>query len=209
MRRLLAFAGLVLVVSAVPAQPPAEVKIDPRYGIPGNHRLFPQPDPKTALASAVKAAEAGRYDYLVAHLMDEKFIESRIDDRARQAEPAADADLRALRDRQKADPAFDKRLQLPDEPPLFAERVRQEARVRGFRQVVRDVQDKLADDPTLLKDLRQFLREGDFAVSGDTATATVKELKDRQVFFRRYGDRWFIENRQHAEPRPDAARPGK
>src|SRR5437763_10569014 len=161
MRRLFAFAGLVGLLSAASAQPPAEVKLDPQYGVPGNTRVYPQTDPKTALASAVKAIEAGRYDYLAAHLLDQTFVEGRIDERAKQFEPAAEADLRALRQRQKQDVTLDKRLQLPDDPTAFAERVKQEARARAFRQVVRDVQDKLTEDPAILKELRRFLREGE------------------------------------------------
>src|SRR5438874_12766817 len=101
MRRLFAFAGLVGLLSAAPAQPPAEVKLDPQYGVPGNARVYPQTDPKAALASAVKAIEAGRYDYLAAHLPAPTFVEGRIDERAKQIEPAAEADLRAPSGRRK------------------------------------------------------------------------------------------------------------
>jgi len=210
MRRLILLAGLAVALApAAQAQPPAVVEVEPRYGIPGNPRLFPQTDPKTTLASAVKAVESGRYDYLVAHLMDEKYVEGRIDDRARLVEPAVDAELRALRDRQKRDTAFDKRLQLPDDPVQFNERVRQEARVRAFRQVVRDAEEKLTDDPTLVKELRRYLREGDFTAGTNAAAAALRDVKDRQVFFKKVGERWFIENRQQPAPeaKPPAVRP--
>jgi hypothetical protein len=199
MRRLFAFAGLVMIVSVAPAQPPAEVKVEARYGIPGNPRLFPQTDAKAVLASAIKAAEAGRYDYLVAHLMDEKFIEGRIDDRAKLIEPSADADLRALRDRQRKDVTLDKRLQLPDDPNLFNEQVKAEARMRAFKQVLRDVEAKLTEDTTSLKELRRFLREGELiSASAEAARITLRDVKDRQVFLKKAGERWFIENRQQA-----------
>jgi hypothetical protein len=200
MRRLFAFAGLAVLVSIAPAQPPAEVKVEARYGIPGNPRLFPQTEPKTVLASAIKAAEAGRYDYLVAHLMDEKFIEGRIDNRAKLIEPTADAELRALRDRQRKDVTLDKRLQLPDDPNLFNEAVKAEARLRAFKQVLRDVEAKLTEDPTSLRELRRFLREGELvSSSAEAARITLKDVKDRQVFLKKVGERWFIENRQQDE----------
>lgn len=202
MRRLFAFAGLVGLVSLAAAQPPAEVKVEPRFGVPGNPRVFPQTDPKAALASAIKAVEAGRFDYLVAHLLDEKFVEDRIDDRAKLLAPDAEADLRALRQRQQQDTRLDKREQLPTEPTAFAERVKAEARARAFRQVVRDVRDKMTEDPQLLKELRRFLREGDFAVEGNAARAGLKDVKDRQVFLKKAGDRWFVENRQQPEGKP-------
>jgi hypothetical protein len=199
MRRLFAFAGLAMIVSFAPAQPPAEIKVEARYGIPGNPRLFPQTDPKTALASAIKAAEAGRFDYLVAHLMDEKFVEGRIDDRAKLIEPAADADLRALRDRQRKDVTLDKRLQLPDDPAEFNEHVKAEAKSRAYKQVLRDVENKLTEDPTSLKELRRFLREGEFVSDGNAARVSLRDVKDRQVFLKKAGERWFIENRQQVE----------
>ena len=97
---------------------PDEVTIETRYDIPGNPRLVPQTDAKTALASAIKAIETGRYDYLVAHLMD-RLVEGRIDDRALHIERAVKTDLRALRDRQSKmcvstrNSSVDGRLRLP------------------------------------------------------------------------------------------------
>jgi hypothetical protein len=199
---MFAFAGLAVLVPLAAAQPPAEVKVPTRYGVPGNPRVYPQADPKAALASAVKAAEAGRYEYLVAHLLAETFVEGRIDERARQFEGAADADLRALRQRQQQDPTLDKREQLPVEPAAFAERVRQEARARAFRQVVADVRDKLTEDPTLVTELRRFLREGDVVPEGNAARVVLKDVKDRQVFLTKAGDRWFVENRQQPAEKP-------
>lgn len=201
MYRLFALAGSIALVSFAASQPPVEVSIEPRYSIPANARLFPQTDPKAALTSAVKAIEAGRYDYLVAHLMDEKFIEGRITERAKLFEPEADRDLRALRDRQRKDLGLDKRLQLPDDPNEFSQSVKAEARLRAFRQVCRDVDDKFNADPTTLKELRRFLREGDVVPDANTARVSIKAVKDRAVFLKRNGDRWFVENRQ-AEEKP-------
>ena len=68
-----------------------------------------------------------------------------------------------------------------------------------FEELVRETTAKLADDPGAVKELRRFLKEGDWEERSDTASAQVKDLKDRRVFFRKIGGRWFFENRQKAE----------
>jgi hypothetical protein len=151
------------------------------------------------LNSAIQAATDGRFDYLVAHLLDPKFVEERITERANLLEAAVDADLRVLRHKQQGDPSIDKREQLPNDPPAFAEAVRQEARQRAFRQVVQDVRDKMSEDQMLLKELRRFLREGDLSAEGTTARFSLKNVPDRQVFLTQVRERWHVENRQREE----------
>lgn len=188
------------------AQAPRDVVIESRYGIPGNARLFPQADPKAALTTAIKAIESNRFDYLVAHLLEEGFVEQRLTERAALLVPRVDAELRALRARQRQDVTLDKRLQLPDEPPAFEDAIQAEARLQAFKLVVSDIQEKQNADPTLLKTLKRFLREGDFTVDGDTATVTLRDLKNRQVFFKKVGERWYLENRQQPKPEGEAGK---
>jgi hypothetical protein len=199
MRKLLTFPILVMVICLAAAQQPGADALAPRYGIPANPRVYPQTDPKTALNSAIQAATDGRFDYLVAHLLDPKFVEERITERANLLEAAVDADLRVLRRKQQGDPSIDKREQLPNDPPAFAEAVRQEARQRAFRQVVQDVRDKMTEDQMLLKELRRFLREGDLSAEGTTARFSLKDVPDRQVFVTQVRERWHVENRQREE----------
>src|SRR5690349_20692533 len=49
-----------------------------RYGIPADLRTYPRGTPRRALASAPKAADAGRFDYLAAQLADPRFIDDRV-----------------------------------------------------------------------------------------------------------------------------------
>jgi hypothetical protein len=175
------------------------VEIEARFGVPGNARLFPQANPKQAIESAIKAIEANRFDYLVAHILDAKYADGKIAERAKQFEPGAEADLRAKRDAQKQDNTIKKQDQLPDDPTAFAAAVKAEATLRGFRQFARDVQDKLGEDPTLLKDLKRFVREGEVAVDGASGTVALKDVKDRKVYVTQVAPRWFVENRQADE----------
>jgi hypothetical protein len=70
---------------------------------------------------------------------------------------------------------------------------------------VRETTTKLADNPAGVKELQRFLKEGEWEGGDTTATAKLKDVKDRQVFFRKIGSRWYLENRQKPEP-PKAER---
>jgi hypothetical protein len=49
-----------------------------RYGIAPDPAAFPQKTPQETLASVLKAAEAGRFDYLAAQLADPAFVDDRV-----------------------------------------------------------------------------------------------------------------------------------
>lgn len=195
-----AAAVLLLAVAAVGQD--RDSAIPPRYGVPANTFAYPQDTPAKALGSAIKAAEAGRFDYLLAHLLDPAAVDARVTERAKDAAAAADQAMRTLRARQKADPlAYTAAERLPDEPAAFAEAVAAEARLRGFRLLAGDARERFANDLSAVKELRRFLREGAVAVQGETARLTVRDDKTRAVLFRKVGDRWYVEDRQQDQPK--------
>jgi len=49
-----------------------------RYGVEVDLKTYPQGAPKEALASVLKAADAGKFDYLSAQLADPAFIDDRV-----------------------------------------------------------------------------------------------------------------------------------
>jgi hypothetical protein len=69
----------------------------------------------------------------------------------------------------------------------------------NFDELVRETTTKLSDNPGMLKDLRHFLKEGEWESGDGTARARVKDIKDRQIFMKRIGKRWYLENRQKPE----------
>jgi hypothetical protein len=69
---LLGLTVLVPMGRAEKEKPPA------RYGIAADLKAYPQDTPKAALASALKAIAAKRFDYLVAQLADPAFIDPRV-----------------------------------------------------------------------------------------------------------------------------------
>ncbi len=206
MRKVLSLAVLFGAVALARSQPVDEedLRLAPRYEVPGNPRIFSQRTPKDALASVLKTVERGRFDYLVAHLMDPAYVDARVRDRGVQFERAVEIDLVKLREKQRENPgSVPKERVIPDEPDAFRRAVILEAQYRAYQQLVRDVRDKLAEDAQSVKELGRFLTQGNFDVQDTTAKATLADLKDRQLFFRRDGLRWFVENRQAEEAVPE------
>jgi hypothetical protein len=91
---------------------------------------------------------------------------------------------------------------VPADPKGFDEAVRRESARRAFRLVAQDVRGTLDENPDHLTDLRRFLREGQITDAGDTASAALRDGTDRQVFFRRAGDRWYVLDRKQPEAEP-------
>jgi uroporphyrinogen-III synthase len=65
-----------------------------------------------------------------------------------------------------------------------------------FEELVQETRVHLLDDPGAVKELRRFLHEGEWETAESTASARLKDVKDRRVFLRKIGPRWFLENRK-------------
>jgi hypothetical protein len=71
----------------------------------------------------------------------------------------------------------------------------------NFDELVRETTRKLIDEPATAKELERFFKDGEWEDGDTMATAKIKEVKDRRVFFHKIGTRWFLENRV----KPDVA----
>lgn len=196
MRIRLAFAFLFFAVSLHLAAQDAPLPPQVRYGIDPNLVFYPQANPKAALSSVVKAIEKRKFEYLAAHLLDPKFVEGKIDDRAKQLLDGVEAEYRALRDAQRKDSRIPAREQLPLEPKAFADAVKTEARNRAFLYFVRDLQSFWAENPEQLREFQKYLREATFTDAGETASAILKGSKGEQVNFVRIDGRYHVEDRK-------------
>lgn len=206
----LAATGLVASPSAAQQKMPDPDEVPPRYGQQFKPKVYPQGTAKEALASVLAAVEKGDYAYLAAHLLDPAFVDARLDAMAggpgSPYRKAAEAELLRLRDAQRKNPdsvALARRV--PDDPKLFDDRLAADAKQFAFTQLTRIVQDKFADDPETLKDLRKFARSGAFpdpGAPGDAAKVELPDVKDRALFFKRAAGRWFVENKQADEKAP-------
>lgn len=156
--------ALVLALAwplALPAQNEPAPKLTKRYGYQFEPDLFPQKTPQEALQSIVKAIDAKKIDYLLAHLADPKFVDDRI------------AEYKAL-------------LKGGDDVKT----------ILGFERLSRETAAHFREDPLLVKELRQYLKDADWELQEAAATATLKTASPRRVFLRKREERWFLENKQ-------------
>lgn len=63
-------------------------------------------------------------------------------------------------------------------------------------QFTKEVKENFAADPELLRGLKRFEAEGELVEQGASAVVQLKDVKDRKVYFKKIGERWFIENRR-------------
>jgi hypothetical protein len=72
--------GVLFVLSYVAGAPGQDDKDSPakRYEIGADLKTYPQAGPKETLASVLKAIEAKRADYLLAHLADPEWVDRRV-----------------------------------------------------------------------------------------------------------------------------------
>ncbi len=64
-----------------------------------------------------------------------------------------------------------------------------------FDAFVKVMATKYADDPKMLEDMKRFLKEGDWEGGETTAVVKLKEVKDRQMSFRKIGKLWYLDNK--------------
>lgn len=197
-RALLMLALFTATAGFAQQNPPAPAGPPPRYGVEVTPRFFPQSTPAEALASATRAADKGRYDYLAAHLLEPKFVDDRVAARGKLLAASVEQELRTARDLQRRDTTLQPRERLPAEPIAFAAAVAEETRKRAFIKVVEDIRAHLAESPETVRELRRFAREGPPVEAGDTASVALKADPKKQVSFARRGERWFVENKQAA-----------
>ena len=69
----------------------------------------------------------------------------------------------------------------------------------NFDELVGETTVKLKDNPNEVKLLERFLKEGEWEEKKDTAVARLKDVKDRQVFMKKIGKNWYLENKQREE----------
>ena len=62
-----------------------------------------------------------------------------------------------------------------------------------FEDQVADTRLKM--DASTLKLFQRFLKDGEWTRDKAAESVRLKDVKDRAMFFRRIGDRWYLENR--------------
>lgn len=69
-------------------------------------------------------------------------------------------------------------------------------RLLAFERLVRVTGAYYQNDPLIVKDLRAFARDAKWDEKDDLAIGTVETVPARKIYLRKFGDRWFLENKQ-------------
>jgi hypothetical protein len=69
-------------------------------------------------------------------------------------------------------------------------------RLLAFERLVRDTHTYYQNDPLIVKDLRIFAKDAKWDEKDDLAIGSVETVPARKVYLRKFGDRWFLENKQ-------------
>jgi hypothetical protein len=185
MRPVYSFVAGLLVAGAAAAQPDA---VPTRFDVIYNPDVYLQDTPQHTLTAVLEAIGRDRYDYLVAHLLDPAFVDGRLG--------ATEVYFERV--------AADQIGQTLAGSALRGAELATRIRTVGLRLNVQDltgqIRRKLADEPGNLRDLRRLARDGQFQVAGETATATLADVKVRALYFKKVGDRWYLENRKEDLP---------
>jgi hypothetical protein len=86
--------------------------------------------------------------------------------------------------------------------PQYVDEQVQKAYGGKFGALVEDAAAKYASDPGVVKKFRRYLNEGTWDIQESSASAQLKDTQD-QVFLRRIGTRWFVENRNRPPARKE------
>ena len=184
--KLSVFVSLVLCGMGLGQDPGRDVPT--RFDVIHNPELYRQKTPRETLGSVLGAISSDRYDYIVAHLLDSGFVAARLEENRPYFERVATEQIGST-----ASGDILKAKELRDRVTGIALRLN----VKDLSDAIRH---RLASDPDDVRDLKRLLRDGEFTEAGDTATATLKDWKDRAVYFKKVDGRWFLENRRTDRP---------
>ena len=88
------------------------------------------------------------------------------------------------------------------DPTFVDDRVK---KVHGgsFDEFVKETTTKLHDNPAIVKEMTRFLKEAEWEGGESTAVARHKEIKDKEMYLKKVGNRWFLENKQKPEAKKE------
>jgi hypothetical protein len=88
------------------------------------------------------------------------------------------------------------------DPAFVDERVKK-VHAGSFDDFVKETTTKLNDNPAAVKEMTRFLKEAEWEGGETTAVARHKDIKDKEIFMKKIGTRWFLENKQKPEPKKE------
>jgi hypothetical protein len=163
MRVLSASLLCLAVLTGASAQNAGKGKPVVNFNIEADFDKYPQKTPQQALGSVLKALADRRVDYLMAHLADPAFVESKLKIYKAQLAASVPEDTKAT---------------------------------LAFQRLVKATDEHFRDDPTRVRELTRFAKDGEWAAADGLAVASLKLLPARKVFFKKIQDRWYLEDRE-------------
>lgn len=185
MYRLQAFSTVFILATVASAQPP---DVKPRFDVLHNAEFYRQDTPQETLKSVVAAIGRDRFDYVIAHLFEPSYVNVRLSTTQSYFDRVAAG--------QVAQTAGGRQLQGAE----LQARIQLVGTSLNVKQLADQIRQKITEEPDNLKDLKRFAREGLFMDIGDTATATLPDIKGRAIYFKKVEGRWFLENRKQELP---------
>ena len=69
-------------------------------------------------------------------------------------------------------------------------------RLLAFDRLVAETSTYYQNDPLIVRDLRIFARDAKWEEREDLAIGSSEKVPARKIYLRKFGDRWFLENKQ-------------
>ena len=195
MSRSRLFAGLMLTLLAatfslrIAAQEGEIRQLDRRYNIDYNPINYPQKTPQEGLKAIVKAIDSGAYEYMLAHLVDPKFVETRV------AEYFTMMYSKELLQKEEETIALAEDLKFRKRLEVERDRRLVNRQVLAFGRLVKETKKHFAEDPVLVRELHLLAREGEWEADETKGSCSLKTTP-RKAFFKTRENRWFMEERQ-------------
>jgi hypothetical protein len=65
----------------------------------------------------------------------------------------------------------------------------------AFQRLVKATDEHFKDDPTKVRELGHFAKDGEWNTADDVAVATLKNVPARKVFMKKLQNRWYLQDR--------------
>ncbi len=94
-----------------------------------------------------------------------------------------------------ADPAFVKGRLKIYKTGMSAALTEESKDTLAFQRLVKATTENFRDDPTKVKELARFTKEGEFEAGDDVAEVRLKSLPARKVFLKKIDNLWYLQDR--------------
>lgn len=181
-------ASLALAPLAVHVEAQEAPQLIIRYNIEFNPINYPQKTPQEAIKSVATALDGGRYNYLLAHLADPRWVDPRVVEHQGVLFPREVTQAEEDEIAREINPMLKKKKETE-------KMIKDRARILvAFNRLVTETKKHIDEDPVLLRELRLMARDGQWDIEEDRAIGTLKG-SPRKVVMRKRENRWFMDEK--------------